>query len=75
MLSEEEIAERFVKLSELKIHPRDKIDHRTLLARAERLYQQLRGQEREWLGARILAFEQALESQDKRLNRAATQAI
>jgi molecular chaperone HscC len=38
MLSEEEIAERFVKLSELKIHPRDRIDHRTLLARAERLY-------------------------------------
>lgn len=66
MLSEEEIAERFVKLSELKIHPRDRIDHRTLLARAERLYQQLRGQEREWLGAQILAFEQTLESQDKR---------
>lgn len=67
MLSEEEIAERFVKLSELKIHPRDRIDHRTLLARAERLYQQLRGQEREWLGAQILSFEQTLESQDKRL--------
>ena len=67
MLSEQEIAARFVTLSELKIHPRDRIEHRTMLARAERLYQQLRGQGREWFGARIVAFEQALETQDKRV--------
>ncbi|TFW24046.1 Hsp70 family protein [Duganella callida] len=66
LLSEDEIAARFLKLSELKIHPRDRIEHRTLLARAERLYQQLRGQQREWLGTQIRAFEQALETQDKR---------
>lgn len=67
MLSEAEIAARFITLSELKIHPRDRIEHRTLLARAERLYQQLRGQGREWFGAQIVAFEQALETQDKRV--------
>ncbi|MEV4780684.1 Hsp70 family protein [Burkholderia sp. LMU1-1-1.1] len=67
MLSEAEIAARFITLSELKIHPRDRIEHRTLLARAERLYQQLRGQGREWFGGRIVAFEQALETQDKRV--------
>ncbi|MET0267975.1 MAG: molecular chaperone HscC [Duganella sp.] len=67
LLSEQEIAERFVALSALKIHPRDRIEHRTLLARGERLYQLLRGQGREWFGARIVAFEQALESQDRRL--------
>jgi len=66
LLSEEEIASRFVALSELKIHPRDRIEHRTLLARAERLYQQLRGPQRDWLGARIRDFEQVLETQDKR---------
>nr|WP_315250098.1 molecular chaperone HscC [uncultured Duganella sp.] len=66
LLSEQEIAARFVALSELKIHPRDRIEHRTLLARAERLYQQLRGQQREWLGARIRDFEQVLETQDRR---------
>lgn len=66
LLSEAEIASRFVALSELKIHPRDRIEHRTLLARAERLYQQLRGHQREWLGARIRDFEQVLESQDRR---------
>lgn len=66
LLSEAEIAARFVELSELKIHPRDQLEHRTLLARAERLYQQFRGPQREWLGAQILTFEQVLESQDKR---------
>jgi molecular chaperone HscC len=66
MLSEAEIAARFIELSELKIHPRDRLEHRTLLARAERLYQQIRGPQREWFGAQILAFEQALETQDKR---------
>jgi molecular chaperone HscC len=67
LLSEAEIAERFVTLSELKIHPRDRMEHRTMLARAERLYQQLRGHQREWFGAQIALFEQALESQDKRV--------
>jgi molecular chaperone HscC len=65
LLSETEIAQRFITLSELKIHPRDRMEHRTMLARAERLYQQLRGHQREWFGAQIAAFEQALESQDK----------
>ncbi len=67
MLSEAEIASRFISLSELKIHPRDRIEHRTLLARAERLYQQLRGAEREWFGAQVLAFERGLETQDNRV--------
>jgi molecular chaperone HscC len=43
------------------------MEHRTMLARAERLYQQLRGHQREWFGAQIALFEQALESQDKRV--------
>lgn len=66
LLSEEEIAQRFISLSELKIHPRDRIEHRTLLARGERLYQQMRGHGREWFGAQIAAFEQALDTQDQR---------
>lgn len=67
LLSEADIAKRFVSLSELKIHPRDRIEHRTLLARGERLYQLMRGQGREWFGAQIVLFEQALDSQDKRV--------
>jgi molecular chaperone HscC len=66
LLTEQEIAERFASLSELKIHPRDRIENRTLLARAERLYQQLRGSGREQFGAYIAQFERILESQDAR---------
>ena len=67
LLSEAEIATRFAALSELKIHPRDRIEHRTLLARGERLYQLLRGAEREWFGRQVFTFERVLESQDHAL--------
>ncbi|SFQ33700.1 molecular chaperone HscC [Variovorax sp. OK605] len=67
LLSEAEIKERLAALSELKIHPRDRMENRTLLARAERVYQQLRGDVREWLGMRISEFESALATQDKRV--------
>jgi molecular chaperone HscC len=66
LLSEAEIKERLASLSALKIHPRDRIENRTLLARAERIYQQLRGDVREWLGIRIAEFERVLALQDKR---------
>jgi len=67
LMTEAEIRERFESLSELKIHPRDQIENRTLLARGERLYQQLRGQVRERMGYEIMRFEQALETQDARV--------
>jgi molecular chaperone HscC len=66
ILTGEEIAERLAALADLKIHPRDRIEHRTLLARAERLYQLLRGDMREWFGRQILAFERTLEAQEDR---------
>jgi molecular chaperone HscC len=66
MLTESEIAQRFEALSELKIHPRDKMENRTLMARAERLYQQLRGPLRESLGNHILRFERVLDQQELR---------
>lgn len=73
MLSDEEIAQRFEALKELKIHPRDKMENRTLMARAERLYQQLRGPLRESLGDCILRFETVLNAQDGR--RIKTEAV
>lgn len=66
LLGEAEIADRLSALAELKIHPRDRIEHRTLLARAERLYQQLRGDQREWFAMQILKFEKILATQDSR---------
>jgi molecular chaperone HscC len=66
LLTGEEIARRFAALSELKVHPRERMENRTLLARAERLYQQLRGAERERLAHEIARFESVLETQDAR---------
>jgi molecular chaperone HscC len=66
LMTQEEIATRLAALSDLKIHPRDRLENRTLLARAERLYQQLRAAERDWLGVELLKFEQLLASQDAR---------
>ncbi|MFT3736898.1 MAG: molecular chaperone HscC [Rhodocyclaceae bacterium] len=67
LLSDEEIKRRFSELATLKIHPRDQAEHRTLLARAERIFLQIKGDARQWLAQQILAFEHALESQDPRL--------
>ena len=66
MLSDADIAQRFEALSELKIHPRDKMENRALMARAERLYQQLRGPLRESLGHHIMRFELVLDQQELR---------
>ena len=65
-MTPEEIARRLAALSTLKIHPRDTLENRTLLARAERLYEQLLGDVRDQLGEFILRFEQVLATQDAR---------
>jgi len=66
LLSEAEIAQLLRSLSELKIHPRDLLQNRTLMARAERLYEQYRGDDRDRLGMEILRFERLLATQDAR---------
>jgi molecular chaperone HscC len=62
----EEIAERLQALAALKVHPRDALGNRSLLARAERLYEQLLGDVRDQLGGAILQFEQTLAAQEPR---------
>jgi molecular chaperone HscC len=66
-LGPDDVARRFEALATLKVHPRDTLENRTLLARAERLYEQLLGQGRDHLGQMILRFEQVLATQDSRL--------
>lgn len=66
VLTPEEIAQRLKALAEIKIHPREALDNRTTLARAERIYQQLRGEVREWLAQQMLSFDAALATQDNR---------
>ncbi len=70
LLSEPEIAQRLKSLAALKIHPRDQLANRTVMARAERVFSQCRGHERDWLGAQMLHFERLLAGQEERSIRA-----
>jgi molecular chaperone HscC len=66
-MSDAEVRRRLEELASLKIHPREQTANRTLLARAERVYQVLRGDERHHLANEILLFEQVIEQQNARL--------
>ena len=66
VLTQAEIETRLRDLAQLKVHPRDQVENRTLLARAERLFEQSRADERAWLGQQIRTFERILATQDER---------
>jgi molecular chaperone HscC len=59
-----QVEQRLAELSELKIHPRDRIENRTLVAQADRLYELLLGQDREYLAQHVAAFQAVLERQE-----------
>lgn len=63
-LSSEEIDRSRDRLANLKVHPRDQAQNRSLLARAERLYAQHLGYEREQLSRLIGWYESILDEQD-----------
>ncbi|GGX02424.1 molecular chaperone HscC [Undibacterium macrobrachii] len=67
LLSEDDIAKRLIELEKLKMHPREALEVRTLLARADRVYQLLKGDTREWLNHQIAEFERVIETQDQKL--------
>ena len=63
-LSEEAITRAQRAMQRLKFHPREALPNTTALARADALYVELSGDERERLGEAIARFRGALESQD-----------
>ena len=65
-LTDKEIKQALKKLDHLKIHPREKSVNQALLSRAERIYQQSLGHERDQIGRLLLQFETVLDSQDER---------
>jgi len=65
-LSPEELSRCLERLQGLKLHPRDRLEVRALMARAERHHAQLLGQWRSLLADAILGLEVALETQDER---------
>jgi molecular chaperone HscC len=63
VLSQEEIRERLAALAALKVHPRDQQENIALIARAERLYEELLWA-REQLQAALVQFRGVLDLQD-----------
>jgi molecular chaperone HscC len=63
-ISDEEIARRRQELAALKIHPRDQEENRLTLERANRLYEQFLGYERQQVGDLLSRFRSVLETQD-----------
>jgi molecular chaperone HscC len=70
-----QVEQRLAELSELKIHPRDRIENRTLVAQADRLYEQLLGQEREFLAQHVAAFQAVLDKQEPVATRRARETL
>jgi molecular chaperone HscC len=56
-LPQSEIEQRFAALAEIKIAPREQAANRALLARAEALYEELLGENREFLSQLVARFE------------------
>lgn len=65
VLTAEEIDRRFAELSRLKLHPRDDMENRQLLARAERTYEECLGGEREVIARYLSQFQDTMVRQDR----------
>ena len=65
-MTEEEIAKRMEELSYLKVQLRDQEENKLVLLRAERMYEESLGKQRERLEAGIRLLEDALRSEDRK---------
>ena len=63
-LTEAEIEHSKKKLAKLKFHPREHEQNRTIIARAERLYECSLGEKREYISNMLVYFDQVLEQQN-----------
>ena len=64
IMNDDEIQERLKELEKIKIHPRDQEQNRLILARGERLYQELLGDKRMFVAKLISEFERVLNTQN-----------
>lgn len=65
-LPPEEIEARLRALQALKVHPREHMENRTLLARGDRLFEESLGERRKLVAALVARFEAVLARQDPR---------
>lgn len=71
VLTPDEIEARLKELARIKIHPREQLPNATLMARADRLFQQTLGEQRQWVAQETARFQAALETQNDSLIEAA----
>ncbi len=64
VLSTQDIKQRMKELAKLKIHPRDLVENKTIIKRAERIYEDNIGEIREYIQKGIGEFMRILERQD-----------
>lgn len=65
-ISKQQIEQRFKELSEIKIHPRDRMENRLLLARGELFYEESIGESREQIAFLLRKFDDVLRRQNDR---------
>jgi molecular chaperone HscC len=66
VLSKQEIERRLVELAKLKLHPRNDLLNKQLLARAERAYEESLGAMREAISSRLVQFQGTISRQERR---------
>jgi molecular chaperone HscC len=74
-MTAEQIRQAVRDMAKLKTHPREESTNRYLLQRAERLYQELGTEEREYLGRLLDGFEASLSMRDEEAIRANREAL
>lgn len=65
-MSEAELERRFRALEKVTLHPRDQLENKALVARAERLYEERRGMVRDEIRALIAQYERDISNQQLR---------
>jgi molecular chaperone HscC len=66
LLTPEQIEQRITELQAIKIHPRDQMENRAVMARAERIFEESLGERRTHVGRLTAQFEAVLVRQDAR---------
>lgn len=64
-MSKKEIEDRLKLLESIKIHPRDRMENKLLIAKGERLYQEALRDKREYIGNLLQSFESILSRQNE----------
>lgn len=74
-MTKKQIEARLLELRSIKIHPRERTENRLLLARGERLYEEVLGNQRKFIAQCLKVFEDALYTQNEKVIEKAAQAF